>query len=195
MKALRIIRDEHRALAAVLHGLLYLVRQTRDKGAPPNYPVLSAMLYYIDAFPERFHHPKEDRYLFPLLRARAPDSAAVLDALATEHRTGAEKLRSLMQAFVRYREAGEPEFMPFAEAVEAYAEFHWSHMRTEETKVLPAAERCLTTGDWEAIDAAFTGHTDPMLGVEPGVQWSQLFTRIANLAPPPIGVGPERQEA
>jgi hemerythrin-like domain-containing protein len=133
MKAIRIIRDEHRALAAVLHGLLYLVRQTRDKGAPANFPVLSAMLYYIDAFPERFHHPKEDRYLFPILRARAPETAAVLDALATEHRAGAEKLRSLMQTFVRYREAGEPEFMPFAEAVEAYAEFHWSHMRTEET--------------------------------------------------------------
>jgi hemerythrin-like domain-containing protein len=195
MKAIKIIRDEHRALAAVLHGLLYLMRQTRDKGAPPNFPVMSAMLYYIDAFPERFHHPKEDRYLFPLVRARSPQTAEVIDGLAKEHIAGAAKLRTLMQAFTRYREGGEPEFMEFAEALEAYAEFHWSHMRTEETKVLPAAEESLTSGDWEAVDAAFTGHTDPMLGAEPGMQWTRLFTRIANLAPPPIGVGPEHQKA
>jgi hemerythrin-like domain-containing protein len=195
MKSIQIIRDEHRSLAAVLHGLLYLVRQTRDKGAPANYPVLSAMLYYIDAFPERFHHPKEDRYLFPLVRARAPETGTVLDALEKDHVVGAAKLRALIQAFTRYREGGEPEFSAFAEALETYAEFHWQHMRTEETKVLPAAQASLTAGDWEAVDAAFMGHTDPLLGAEPGMQWTQLFTRIANLAPPPIGVGPERAEA
>src|SRR5436309_3048177 len=133
MKAIQIIRDEHRALAAVIHGLLYFVRQTRDKGAPPNFPVISAMLYYIDAFPERFHHPKEDRYLFPLVRARSPQTAAVLDRLADEHVMGAARLRDLVLAFTRYREGGETEFTAFAEAVEAYAEFHWAHMRAEET--------------------------------------------------------------
>src|SRR5690242_11282976 len=110
MKAIQIIRDEHRSLAAVLHGLLYLMRQTRDKGAPANFPVVSAMLYYIDAFPERFHHPKEDRYLFPLLRSRAPETGAVLDALEKDHVVGAAKLRALIQAFTRYREGGELEF-------------------------------------------------------------------------------------
>lgn len=195
MKAIQIIRDEHRSLAAVLHGLLYLMRQTRDRGAPPNFPVLSAMLYYIDAFPERFHHPKEDRYLFPILRARSPESAGVLRALEKDHAAGAEKLRDLVQAFTRYREGGEEEFGVFAEALEQYAEFHWKHMRTEETQVLPAAQATFTSGDWEAVDAAFQGHTDPLLGAEPGEQWSRLFSRIANLAPPPIGVGPEHTEA
>jgi hemerythrin-like domain-containing protein/nitroimidazol reductase NimA-like FMN-containing flavoprotein (pyridoxamine 5'-phosphate oxidase superfamily) len=195
MKSIRIIRDEHRALAAVLHGLLYLMRQSRDKGAAPNFPALSAMLYYIDAFPERFHHPKEDRYLFPLLRSRAPHMADVLDGLEDEHAAGAAKLRELSQAFVRYREGGQAELPAFAETLEAYASFHWSHMRTEETKVLPAAEQFLTAGDWDAVDAAFTGHTDPLLGEDPGAHWSKLFTRIVTLAPPPIGVGPERQDA
>jgi PPOX class probable F420-dependent enzyme len=195
MHAIRIIRDEHRALAAVLHGLLYLMRQARDKGAPPNFPAMAAMLYYIDAFPERFHHPKEDRYLFPLLRARAPDMAGVLDGLEDEHQTGAAMLRTLSAAFVRYREGGATELAPFAEALEAYAVFHWGHMRTEETKVLPAAETFLTAGDWDTVDGAFTGHTDPLLGTETGAHWSKLFTRIVTLAPPPIGVGPERHDA
>src|SRR6478752_7114349 len=63
MQAIRIIRDEHRAIAAILHGMLFLVRKIRDRGATPDFNLFGAMIYYIDAFPERFHHPKEDRYL------------------------------------------------------------------------------------------------------------------------------------
>ncbi len=49
------------------------------------------MIYYIDAFRECFHHPKEDQYLFQLLRVRLPDAAPLLDRLKLEHRAGAEK--------------------------------------------------------------------------------------------------------
>lgn len=191
MKAIGIIRDEHRALAAVLHGLLYLVRDVRDHGAAPNFPVLSAMIYYIDAFPERFHHPKEDRYLFPLVRARSPSSAGVLDLLEAEHHVGAAKMRTLMQTLTRYREGGPGEGAAFMAAVEDYVAFERDHMRREEREVLPAAQQHLTAGDWEAVDAAFSGSTDPLLGAAPEMQWAQIFSRIANLAPPPIGVGPE----
>jgi hemerythrin-like domain-containing protein len=190
MKAIGIIRDEHRALAAVLHGLLWLVREVRDHGAPPNFPALSAMIYYIDAFPERFHHPKEDRYLFPLVRARAPGVAGTLDRLEAEHHVGANKMRTLMQALTRYREGGPDEAAAFMAAVEDYVAFERDHMKREEREILPAAERHFTAGDWETVDAAFSGNTDPLLGVGPEARWAQVFTRIANLAPPPIGVGP-----
>ena len=33
MQTDRVIQDEHRSLAAVLHGMLYLVHQIRDRGA------------------------------------------------------------------------------------------------------------------------------------------------------------------
>ena len=74
MRAIQIIEDEHRSLAAVLHGLLYLVREIRLRNAKPDFELLGAMLHYIDAFPERFHHPKEDAYLFRHLRERDPGS-------------------------------------------------------------------------------------------------------------------------
>ena len=192
MKAIRIIQDEHRSLAAVLHGMLYLVREIRERGAKPDFAVLRAMVYYIDAFPERFHHPKEDQYLFRLLRIRCLDAAPLLDRLETEHRAGAEKIRLLEQALARYQEGGAKEFSGFAAAVEAYATFHWEHMQAEEKNLLPLAEKHLSAGDWEAIDAAFMGHTDPLFGAAAGREYEALFRRIVNLAPPPIGVGPVR---
>lgn len=192
MEAIRIIKDEHRSLAAVLHGMLYLVHHTRDRGDKPNFDLLGAMVYYIDAFPERFHHPKEDQYLFRLLRIRFPDSADVLNRLQQEHRVGAEKIRTLEQALARYQQGGGEEFSNFLAAVEAYAAFHWTHMKTEEHVVLPMAQKYLTADDWESIDAAFLGHTDPMLGVEAGAKYEELFRRITWLAPAPIGLGPAR---
>ncbi|HZI84490.1 MAG TPA: hemerythrin domain-containing protein [Casimicrobiaceae bacterium] len=192
MKAVRIIRDEHRTLAAVMHGMLYLVREIGERATEPDFRVLEAMVYYIDTFPERFHHPKEDRYLFRILRQRSAEAAPLLDRLETEHRAGNDKIRSLEQALSRFHAGGKAEFSNFRVAVEAYAKFHWDHMQAEEREVLPLAEKLLTPADWQEIDAAFEGNSDPLLGVEAGDKYASLFSRIVALAPPPIGVGPER---
>jgi hemerythrin-like domain-containing protein len=192
MRAIRIIQSEHRSLAAVIHGMLYLVHEIREHGAKPDFALLGAMVYYIDAFPERFHHPKEDRYLFRLLRTRWPEAKPLIERLETEHRAGAEKIRSLEQALARFQNGGQSEFSGFAAAVEAYAAFHWDHMRAEEKELIPLAEKHLTPDDWTVVDDAFEGHTDPLFGVEAGAQYDALFRRIVNLAPPPIGVGPTR---
>ena len=192
MKALRIIRDEHRTLAAVLHGMLHIVRDIGGHATEADFRVLEAMVYYIDTFPERFHHPKEDRYLFRLLRQRAPQAAPLLDRLETEHRAGAEKIRALEQALARFRAGGEGEFSNFRSAVEAYAGFHWEHMHAEEREILPLAEKHLAAADRKEIDAAFEGHADPLLGAQAAERYEALFARIVTLAPPPIGVGPKR---
>lgn len=192
MKAIRIIHDEHRSLAAVVHGLLYLVREIRERGAKPDFNLLGAMIYYIDTFPERHHHPKEDQYLFKLLRARCPEAGPLLDKLHREHIAGAEKIRALEQALSRYQQGGDREFPAFAATVESYAAFHWEHMHNEEREAIPLAEAHLTPGDWEAIDAAFEGNTDPLFGAHQNAGWDELFRKIVHLAPPPIGVGPMR---
>jgi branched-chain amino acid transport system ATP-binding protein len=191
VRAIHIIEDEHRSLAAVLHGLLYLVREIRGRGMKPPFDVLGAMVYYFDAFPERFHHPKEDGYLFLRLRARCPEARPLLDRLEAEHVAGAEKIRLLEQALARYQQGGDAEAGAFFAAVEAYSAFHWRHMESEEREVLPLAVKHLTPGDWEVIDDAFSGHADPLVGESSGEDYRKLFRRIVNIAPPPIGLGPQ----
>jgi branched-chain amino acid transport system ATP-binding protein len=195
MEAIRIIVNEHRALAAVLHGMLYLVHRIRDHDDKPDFNLFGAMIYYIDSFPERFHHPKEDQYLYRILRMRHAEAAPLLDRLETEHRVGAEKIRTLQQALARYQQGGRAQFPSFLAAVESYAEFHWEHMKAEEQEALPMAEKYLSAADWEEIDAAFLGHSDPMLGAPVRTEFDRLFTRIVNLAPAPIGLGPSAQRA
>lgn len=191
-EAVRIIKDEHRSIAAVLHGLIFLTREIHDHGAKPDYRVLHAMLDYIVSFPEKLHHPKEDQYLFALLRARDPDSAPLVERLEAEHVHGNDFLRRLQESLIAYEHEGVAKFEDFRRAVEEYADFHWEHMRCEEEEVLPRAEKVLTEADWNAIAAEFKQNDDPLFGIKPKEEFEQLFHRIVQLAPPPIGVGPER---
>jgi hemerythrin-like domain-containing protein len=71
-KAIRTIRDEHRSISAVLSGLRALALVAREGKLRPDFGVFHAMIYYIDAFPERMHHPKEDAHLFARLLVRDP---------------------------------------------------------------------------------------------------------------------------
>ena len=96
----------------------------------------------------------------------------------------------LCETLARYQQGGKAEFSNFLTAVESYAAFHWEHMRAEEEEAMPLAEKYLSAADWEAVDAAFLGHSDPMLGAEARTKYDRLFTRIVNLAPAPIGLGP-----
>ncbi len=75
---LRIIRDEHAALAAMVKSILLLLAQHRRQGTLPDFADLRAMLLYLDEFPEKRHHRKESELLFPKLHARTPLSRALL---------------------------------------------------------------------------------------------------------------------
>ena len=190
MKAIGIIQDEHRSLAAVLHGMRYLLSEIGAGRMQPDFRLLGAMVYYIDTFPERFHHPREDAFLFARVAARCAQARPIVERLEAEHRTGAEKIRTLAQALQRYQGGGDAEFPGFRDLVEQYANFHWKHMRTEEDELMPLARAHLSPDDWRAIDEGFGGHVDPLHGATAG-EYDELFKRIVTLAPPPIGVGPD----
>ena len=75
--AIRIIIDEHAALAAVLRSLPRMVDEGPGDEPERFFDVLRAMLFYIDEFPEKRHHPKESNLLFPRLARKAPEIMAV----------------------------------------------------------------------------------------------------------------------
>jgi len=181
--------SEHRSLAAVLHAMSALVREVRERGRRIDPKVFRAILYYLDVFPEREHHWKEEAVLFPRIRERTHEADAILDELACEHESGEKAIRHLEQAFVRYEEHGDAEFAPFADAVDRYVTRYREHMRKEEREVMPVAQRVFSEQDWADIEAAFASHHDPLGGISPETTHDELFRRIVLLVPAPYGVG------
>ena len=188
--SIHIIRDEHTTLAAMLRSLGMMV--ARGPGTNPQnfFDVLRAMLFYIDEFPERLHHPKESELLFPKVAARAPETAQLIAQLEEEHQQGESSVRELQHLLLAWELLGESRREPFDVATKRYLSFYLEHMRLEETVILPAAMKVLSAADWKDIDAAFETNCDPLTGKYPrDPLYDQLFTRIVNHAPAPIGLG------
>lgn len=191
--ALSIIHDEHRSLAAVVHGLRYLVREMHERRAKPDFRLLWAMIFYLDEFPEKLHHPKENSYLFARLSARTHEADAVIAQLKQQHIGGGQHVRDLELALGRF-EAGSPDGLErFSASVETFADEIMKHMAFEENTLLPLARIHLTAEDWVEIGAAFRQNGDPRFDADADQECRDLFSRIVNLAPPPIGVGPARR--
>jgi hemerythrin-like domain-containing protein len=185
----KVIREEHQALSAMLRSMVMMVSQHRRSGAPLDFGVLRAMLFYVDEFPERLHHPKESQLLFPLLRRRCPEIGAVLDRLDRDHGEGERAIRNLEHALLAFEVLGPARAAAFEQALGRYVDDYLSHMALEEAQVLPAAERVLTEADWAVLDRAFAANRDPLTGHTVDDVYRPLFSKIVNTAPAPIGLG------
>lgn len=186
----RIIHDEHASLASMLQSLRMMLQRGPGDDATAYFDVLRAMLFYIDEFPEKQHHPKESELLFPPVRARAPHLKETLDRLERDHAQGEATVRELQHLLLGWELLGEDRRGAFERAMGQYLDFYLEHMRLEESVVLPEAERVLTDEDWRALDAAFAANNDPLSGkLKRDPAYDRLFTRILIHAPSPIGVG------
>ena len=187
--ALSIIHEEHRSLNAVVRGLRYLVLDSLQKGAAPDFGLLRAMVFYLDEFPEKLHHPKEDAYLFARLRARTGEADAVIAELQQHHAESGQRIRDLESALDRLESRADAGIDAFAAAVEGFSRSMLDHMACEERTLIPIARQHLSPEDWVEIGAAFGRNGDPRFDAEADFEYRDLFSRIVKLAPPPIGSG------
>jgi hemerythrin-like domain-containing protein len=193
--AIQIIRDEHAGVAAVLRSLRLMMAQGAGDEPERFFDVVRAMLFYIDEFPEKLHHPKESNLLFPVLIRKAPELVPVIQRLEVDHAAGEGRVRELQHLLLAWELIGESRRMAFVKAADDYVTFYLNHMRTEETEILPVAARVLAAEDWAVLDEAFERSRDPLAGGTTDPRFDRLFTRIVLATPAPIGVGPALRQA
>lgn len=190
ISSLQIIRDEHAALAAMLRSMEMMLERGPADEPEQFFDVLRAMLFYIDEFPERLHHPKETELLFPAVLRLAPQIEDTVNKLTADHAVSENAVRELQHLLLAWELVGDSRHQAFEDAARQYIAQYLAHMRLEETVVLPEAQRVLSGEDWRAIDSAFVANRDPLASTLPrDPVYDRLFTRIVMRAPAPIGVG------
>lgn len=188
--SLRIIREEHAALAAMLQSLQLMVERGPKKDVDRFFSVLRAMLFYVDEFPERLHHPKETELLFPKVAQASHHAAEAVKKLDRDHARGEAAVRELQHLLLAWELIGETRRGAFEGACLRYVTFYLDHMQLEETVILPEAEQWLSAEEWQELDDAFESNRDPILGKYPAdPAYQRLFAHIVLNAPAPIGVG------
>jgi hemerythrin-like domain-containing protein len=188
--ALQIIRDEHASLAAMLQSMRMMVQRGPADDRRQFFDVVRAMLFYIDEFPERLHHPKESNLLFPKVVKQAPQVMGAIDKLERDHMASEKAARDLQHLLLAWELLGDGRRALFEAEFEKYIGFYLEHMALEESAILPEAERCFSSEDWHQLDAAFAQNADPLTGHYPPTQaFEKLFSLIVTRAPAPIGLG------
>ena len=189
-RSLDIIRDEHSSLAAMLQSMRMLVDRGPGRDARQFFDVLRAMLFYIDEFPERLHHPKETELLFPRVARAAPEVGVAVARLDRDHAYTEQAVRDIQHLLLAWELLGETRRQTFVDGFTRYVNLYLAHMQLEEQEILPAAQRHLSAADWQALDQAFEQNCDPLTGkYKPDPVYEQLFARIVRTAPAPIGLG------
>src|SRR5690606_37229518 len=128
--------------------------------------------------------------LFPRVLARHPELRPAIERLDADHERSQQAVRGLMHLLVGWELIGDTRRPVFEKAFARYRASYLDHMDAEEQEILPVARKVLSADDWALVDRAFDANRDPLTGHYPaeGI-YEDLFTRIANDAPMPVGVG------
>jgi len=189
-KTLSVLGAEHGVLLSIAR-LLEAEALRAGRNEPPNLELVEAIVEYLRDYPCQFHHPKEERYLFPALRRHGDEVAAAIDRLESDHAAEDGLIKALDASIAGLAATGPAEAskarQTFADAARVYASFLEGHVRAEEDRVFPLAARVLTETEWTELDGAFLAHADPMLQGE-DEHFRQLRLHIAALGAPPFGM-------
>ena len=187
--SLKIIAEEHQALAAMLQSLILMAKRSHQETTSNDFEVMRAILFYITEFPERLHHHKETEILFPMISSRTNEVDKVIDKLNSQHAQGEAAVHRLMHYLISWEMMGETRQAQFVDAVKNYVDFYLDHMSVEANEIIPLAKKVLSEEDWQALDIAFMNNQDPLIGAKPSKEYERLFNQILSNAPNPIGLG------
>lgn len=188
--AVATIEQEHRTLGTVISALQQWVAKVAKGHAEPDFGFFAAALYYINDFPERYHHPKEDEHLFKVLRCRTNRLDPAIDALQAEHVRSAQMIAYLEHTLVHYQGGALNGLARFKAAIDAYAAMLRDHMRKEE-ELLVHAPDYLNHEDWRQLAAAFKANDDPLYGSRASEEFCKLYLRVVNMLPSKMREGTE----
>src|SRR5262245_46574788 len=138
-----ILKHEHRVIEQGLRALdgMCLNLKTGDN-VPPE--ILSQLLDFIQNFADRFHHAKEEKYLFPALSPNLlQKDGKALRFLMEEHETERTLIADLKSAIGEYRHGDAAAVGRFIEAANQYCDHLVSHIRHEEAILFRLAEELL----------------------------------------------------
>lgn len=175
-----LLAHEHRRFAALLDFVEAQVALFR-RGERPDYELLQDVFFYLTSYPDRFHHPREDR-VFATIAERAPAARAHVEELARQHRQIAEcgaQFRACLEAVL----GGA--ILPL-EAIERpardYVALYRRHMALEERTVFPLGRVHVRAEEWAHINAAMKPEDDPLFGELVDERYRALLRQITRAA-------------
>jgi hemerythrin-like domain-containing protein len=144
----------------------------------PNYELMVDIVHYLQYYPDRFHHPREDA-AFARLVERDPELELPIARRLQEHRVIAAAGESLLAHLQAVIEEAIVARSALEAAAATYLVYYRHHLAAEEREVIPRAAQLLTPEDWAAVAAAVPAGADPLFGKDFEERYRELRRQIA----------------
>jgi hemerythrin-like domain-containing protein len=171
------LRSEHRHIRSVLDLLSHQFDRIA-RGAPVDTRLIQETVDYMVVWPDRFHHPREDR-IYDYLADLDPQAGPDMAGLQHDHERLAASGRALLESIADWR-AGELSGERLLLRGRAYIDESRQHMAIEETEVFPLLQAALDAADWRELRRldALQVASDPVFGRRVQREFRHLTRRI-----------------
>lgn len=177
---LRKWRAEHANYRKLL-DLLQFQTGLFAHGERADYELMSDVVYYMTQYPDRFHHPRED-VAFRQLLGHDPGARGIVDALAGQHRTIAERGATLAADLGAAATGAMMSRATLEADVRGYVVFLEEHMDQEEREIFPRLAAKLSEADWLLGDSEIHFSADPLFGDKVEARFKAIHRQIARRA-------------
>jgi hemerythrin-like domain-containing protein len=162
-----ILQYDHGIVRQVLDVVGELLRTHR---APKHMPDLREAMSFLEQFLDRFHHAKEERFLFPVAANECPKIADTLVRLKEEHAQAREMIMRALRAIDAGDESGA------VKEARALVDHMTIHISEEENQVFPVIENCMQLES----DAHVHAQYEKFMAKEFGKTYYQMSEEFAN---------------
>lgn len=176
MKATDDLLSEHKGVLRMC-GVLEGLAGGLSVGGPLPAQDLAEVLEFLAVFVDKCHHHKEEQLLFPAVRSLAGESTVqLIDKLLAEHDQGRALVATLRSAAKDTEDGGARKQV--VEASIAYAGLIREHIREEEERLFPEADRLVPAPQQEELEQGYESVEEEVIGPGRHEAFHHLLDRL-----------------
>ena len=140
--------------------------------------VLSEIVDYVQTYPDRVHHKRED-IIFSVYLEHSTTSRDLVERLMEEHMLLFDKTRNLRVHIEQWRQDSPVPRGRMVSIIADYLQMQWDHLNLEENSVFGLLHQELTPADWERIEAIMPLSNDPLFGNRMMQRFENIFGQLS----------------
>ena len=169
---LEVLEREH----SDMRRLLDLIKTEADTARTPDFDLLHEIVAYCLAYPDQYHHPKED-LIYTALRRHDPEGVGAIDDIVAEHRELAVATQELATTLEVARAGRDGDCRGLRVMLRSFVRGYRDHMRKEDQEFFPYASCTLSLEEWADLADEITDPTDPLMRARAGEALDELLAR------------------
>jgi hemerythrin-like domain-containing protein len=170
------LHQDHLNLARVLRLLEGNLAGVRA-GEHIDLNALGEIVDYVEIYPDRFHHPREN-VIFSAYLERRGGRFDLFERLTVEHTRLASKTREIREHIQEWSQDSPVPRERIVAIIADYLRLQWNHLNLEEDSAFGVLDLELTAGDWERVEASAPAASDPLFGNLSRQRFAGIFGQL-----------------